>query len=182
MLILVALGANLPGADGTPALETCRRAAAALDGLAGLRCVALSRWFATLPMPPSGQPPYINGVARLDGVADPARLLAALQAVEAAHGRQRSVPNAARTLDLDIVAMGGLVRAAPDPVLPHPRMHERGFVLAPLLDVAPEWTHPVLGRTARDLLAMLPDQGVRPILLDADDAPSHLRDGPMPPN
>ena len=50
-----------------------------------------------------------------------------------------------------------------DPVLPHPRMHERGFVLAPLLDVAPEWTHPVLSRTARDLLAMLPDQGVRPI-------------------
>ena len=162
-MILVALGANLPAADGTPPLETCRRAAASLHGLAGLRCVAVSRWFATAPMPPSGQPLYINGVARLEGAVEPDRLLAALQALEAAHGRQRSVPNAARTLDLDIVAMGALVRPASDPVLPHPRMHERAFVLAPLLDVAPDWRHPVIGQTARALLAALPDQGARPI-------------------
>lgn len=162
-MILVALGANLVAPDGTPPLETCRRAAASLDGLAGLRCVALSRWFATAPMPPSGQPPYINGVARLEGMADPATLLAALQALEAAHGRRRGIPNAARTLDLDIVAMGPLVRPAPDPVVPHPRLHERAFVLAPLLDVAPAWRHPVLDRTARALLAALPDQGVRPL-------------------
>ncbi len=164
-MILVAIGANLPGPQGCSPLETCRRAAAALDGVLGLRRAALSRWYATDPMPPSGQPPYINGVARLEGAAggavDPAALLAALQAIEQAHGRVRGAPNAARTLDLDIIAMDGLVRMAPDPVLPHPRMHQRAFVLAPLLDVAPDWVHPLLGQAARALLDALPDQGVR---------------------
>ena len=159
-VILVAIGANLPAADGAPALDTCRRAAAALDGIAGLRLRAISRWYETAAMPPSGQPPYVNGVARLEGQADPAALLHALQALEHAHGRRRSTANAARTLDLDIVAIGDLVRSAPDPVLPHPRMHQRAFVLAPLLDVAPGWRHPVLRRSARDLLAALPPQGV----------------------
>lgn len=175
-MILVALGANLPSADGIPPLQVCKQAARSLDGLLGLRCVALSRWFETAPMPPSGQPPYINGVARLEGVADPAALLAALQAIEAAHGRVRSIVNAPRTLDLDIVAMADLVRAAPDPVLPHPRMHERAFVLAPLLDVAPDWWHPVLDRSAAALLMALPPQHAAPI------SPSHLRDAPMAPN
>ena len=160
-MILIALGANLPAADGTPPLDTCRRAAAALDGVAGLRLHAVSRWYESDAMPPSGQPAYINGVARLEGEADPVRLLAALQAIEAAHGRRRSVPNAARTLDLDILAMGALIRSAPDPVIPHPRLHERAFVLAPMLDVAPDWCHPVLGQSARALLDALPPQGVR---------------------
>jgi 2-amino-4-hydroxy-6-hydroxymethyldihydropteridine diphosphokinase len=159
-MILIAIGANLPDPEGGTPLETCRRAAAALDGILGLRRTGLSRWFATDPVPPSGQPPYINGVARLDGVADPAALLAALQAIEHASGRVRGAPNAARTLDLDIAAMGDMVRDAPDPVLPHPRMHLRAFVLAPLLDVAPDWVHPRLGRTARALLDALPDQGI----------------------
>jgi 2-amino-4-hydroxy-6-hydroxymethyldihydropteridine diphosphokinase len=160
-MILVAIGANLPGPDGAPALETCRRAAIALDTLPGLTLKGLSRWYETDPVPPSGQPPYINGVACLTGLADPAVLLAALQDIENAFGRVRSEPNAARTLDLDIVAIGAMVRAAPDPILPHPRAHLRGFVLAPLLDVAPDWVHPVLNRTAKNLLAALPPQGVR---------------------
>ncbi len=175
-MILVALGANLPSADGIAPLQTCQRAAEALNGLLGLRRVALSRWFETEPVPPSGQPHYINGVARLEGAVDPAVLLAALQAVEAAHGRVRSTANAPRTLDLDIVAMADRVRAAPDPVLPHPRMHERAFVLAPLLDVAPDWWHPVLHQSAKALLAALPPQQAHPM------PPSHLRDGPMTPN
>ncbi len=160
-MILVSIGANLPGPDGASALTTCRRAAVALDTLAGLRLKGLSRWYATDPMPPSGQPPYINGVALLTGAADPAGLLAALQAIEHAFGRVRGLPNAARTLDLDIVAMDGIVREAPDPILPHPRAHLRAFVLTPLLDVAPAWGHPLLGRPAAALLAELPLQGVR---------------------
>lgn len=165
-MILISVGANLPSRDGSPPLATCRRAAAALDTLAGLRLVGLSRWFRTAPVPPSGQPDYINGVARLRGAADPAALLAALQAIEAAAGRVRSVADAARTLDLDIVAMGpagAWCRAAPDPVLPHPRAHQRGFVLAPLLDVAPDWVHPLLRQPAAALLATLPPQGVHPL-------------------
>ena len=160
-MILVALGANLPGKGATSPLQACRAAATALDSLPGLRLVGLSRWFLTAPVPPSGQPDYVNGVAMLRGTADPAMLLAALQAIEARAGRMRGAPDAARTLDLDIVAMGpggGLCRAAPDPVLPHPRAHLRGFVLVPLLDVAPDWVHPVLHRSAAALLAALPPQ------------------------
>lgn len=160
-MILVALGANLPAADGAAPLDTCRAAAAALDGLLGLRVRRVSRWYESTPVPPSDQPPYVNGVARLDGGTDPAALLAALHAIEARAGRSRGAPNAARTLDLDLVAMGDLVRAAPDPVLPHPRAHLRAFVLAPLRDVAPGWRHPVLGRGVEGLLAGLPEQGIR---------------------
>ena len=169
-MIFVAIGANLPSSDGVQPLETCRRAAAALDGVAGLRVVGLSRWYQTAPVPPSGQPPYINGVASLDGAVLPEILLAALQRIEHRFGRVRTGINAARTLDLDIIAMDGLVRAAPDPILPHPRMHGRAFVLAPLLDLAPDWRHPVLGQTARALLAGLPDQGVNALAMPSTPA------------
>jgi 2-amino-4-hydroxy-6-hydroxymethyldihydropteridine diphosphokinase len=87
-----------------------------------------------------------------------------LQAIEADAGRTRGERNAARTLDLDIIAMGEggrTVRGAPDPILPHPRAHLRAFVLVPLLDVAPSWVHPVLGRGPEELLRDLPPQGVR---------------------
>ena len=166
------MGANLSGPDGKPAIETCRAAAAALDRLPGLRLAALSRWFATAPVPPMpGSPDYVNGVALLRpvhegkgaGAIDPAELLAALQAIENRFGRVRPYPNAPRTLDLDIVAMGALQRMAPDPVLPHPRMQDRAFVLAPLCDIAPGWLHPGLGRTAASLLARIGTEGTRPL-------------------
>jgi len=135
----------------------------------GLRLSALSSWYMTEPVPPSGQPWYVNAVARLEVEAgvmepDPAALLRALQVIEAEAGRVRGEPNAARTLDLDIIAMGEqgqMVRSAPDPVLPHPRAHLRAFVLVPLLEVAPEWVHPSAGVGAAELLRGLPDQGVR---------------------
>jgi 2-amino-4-hydroxy-6-hydroxymethyldihydropteridine diphosphokinase len=166
-IAFIGVGANLPGPDGRPALETCRQAVARLDTFSGMRLSGLSRWFLSAPVPPSGQPPYVNAVAALlvdPGITlDPAVLLARLMAVEEACGRQRSVPNAARTLDLDIIAIGNLVRGEPDPILPHPRAHLRAFVLAPLADVAPDWVHPILGRTATELLAALPPQEIRPL-------------------
>ena len=162
-MILVALGANLPGPDGAPALETCRAAAAALDALPGLRLRAMSRWWTTPPVPPKqGAPDYVNGVALLSGAApDPAALLRALQAIEARFGRVRPYPNAPRTLDLDLLALGEMVRDVPDPILPHPRLHLRAFVLAPLCDIAPGWMHPRLGRTAAEWLAEADRAGIR---------------------
>jgi len=169
-MILISIGANLPGPDEAPPLTTCQRAAAALDALPGLRLRGLSRWYATVPIlepgdPSGAQPAYVNGIAHLSPapgvVVDPAELLARLMAIEAAAGRVRGERHAARVLDLDIVAMGDLVREVPDPILPHPLAHLRAFVLVPLDEVAPGWVHPVLRKTAAALLAGLPDQGVR---------------------
>ena len=165
-MILIAFGANLPAPDGTGPLATCRAAAEALRGLPGLRLQALSRWYLTAPVlragAPGGQPPYVNGVARLEGWMEPAALLARLQRLEARAGRVRAALDAPRTLDLDIIAMHDLVRDVPDPVLPHPLAHERAFVLRPLLDVAPEWVHPRLHQSAAALFAALPDQEIVP--------------------
>lgn len=168
-MILIGIGANLPGPDGAPPIETCRRAAVALDAIAGLRLRGLSRWFETVPVPVSSQPVYTNGVAVLcprpsSREPEPDALLRTLQAIEARAGRVRGEPNAARTLDLDIIAMGKggqMVRSAPDPVLPHPRAHQRAFVMVPLADVAPAWIYPVLRRSVRELLAALAPQAIR---------------------
>lgn len=162
-MMLIAIGANLPGPDGTPPLETCRRAIRRLQSLPGVGRCTLSRWYETAPVPPSAQPNYINGVARFEGTPEPGWMLAQLHAVEAAAGRVRGEANAARTLDLDIIDIGGLVRDAPDPVLPHPRAHQRAFVLLPLAEVAPHWVHPRLHRPVDDLIRALPAQEVRPL-------------------
>ncbi len=165
-MILIAIGANLPGQDGTSPLGTCRGAVRALDGMAGLSVEAVSRWYESEPVPPSGQPSYINGMARLarkpgGAAAGPESLLATLQSIETRFGRRRAEANAARTLDLDLIDMDGIVRNSPDPILPHPRAHLRAFVLLPLLDVAPDWVHPSIGRTATALLARVDQTGVR---------------------
>jgi 2-amino-4-hydroxy-6-hydroxymethyldihydropteridine diphosphokinase len=161
--MMVAIGANLPRRDGVLEIETCRAAVAALDRIASIRLRALSRWWSSAPIPDSTQRRYVNAVAQLTGRADPAVLLAALHAIEAEHGRERGERNAARTLDLDLIDMNGLVRDAPDPILPHPRAHERRFVLAPLAELAPGWVHPRLGLTVEALLASLPPQDLHPI-------------------
>ena len=159
-MILIALGANLPASDGGTALDTCRWAATRLDRLPGLRLRGLSAWYETAAQPPSGQPSYVNGMAQLGGDVDPVRLLAVLHALEAEAGRVRTVPNAARPLDLDLIGVGGLVLDGPAVVLPHPRAHLRAFVLAPLLDVAPTWRHPILGQDAASMLAEVADQAM----------------------
>jgi 2-amino-4-hydroxy-6-hydroxymethyldihydropteridine diphosphokinase len=168
-MILVSIGANLPAQDGASPLETCRRAALALDALPGLRLRGLSHWYETEPVLGPGEtarssPKYVNGMAYLTGEPrDPAELLARIMAIEAAAGRKRSVRNAPRVLDLDIIAIGNMVRRGPDPILPHPRAHERAFVLAPLAEVAPGWVHPVLGRRVEELLSEVCGQELRVI-------------------
>ena len=109
-----------------------------LDTLPHTRVVKKSSLYRTAPMGHRDQPDFINAVAQLETGLPAVRLLAELQAVEARHGRQRSFPNAPRTLDLDILLFGTATMRSAALTVPHPRMHERAFVLKPLLEIAPE--------------------------------------------
>jgi len=155
--IIIAVGSNLPDIWGHGPPAICRAATEALRGLQGLRLIAISRWYRSPAWPPSDQPDYINGAVLMDGTATPAWLLAELHKIEAQAGRQRSIVNAARPLDLDIIDMAGLIRPSPDPILPHPRAHLRSFVLRPIADILPTWRHPSLGLSTTELLASLSD-------------------------
>ena len=157
-MILVALGANLPSAAGPP--EATLRAA--LDALAraGVAPQAISHFWRTPAWPEPRDPPFINAAAAVNTALEPEALLKLLHDIETQFGRDRSAGkkrNAPRTLDLDLIDYNGRVQAGP-PALPHPRVHERGFVLVPLRDIAPGWRHPVNGRTVDELIAALPPE------------------------
>lgn len=129
----------------------------------GIRSAATSLFYETAPVPVSDQPWFVNAVAAVETDLDAASLLAVLHQVEQEFGRVRRERNEARVLDLDLIDYKGMVSAG-SPLLPHPRMAERAFVLLPLRDVAPGWRHPVSGRTVDDLIAALPpDQAIRPL-------------------
>jgi 2-amino-4-hydroxy-6-hydroxymethyldihydropteridine diphosphokinase len=155
-VILIALGANLPSPHyGTPR-QTCEAALAALAAQ-GVDVVRRSRWYQSDPVPPSGQPPFVNGVAELKTELSPADLLALLHRIEQEFGRIRRLRNEARVIDLDLLAYGERVSTAGEvPELPHPRLAERAFVLLPLADLAPDWRHPVSGKRVADMVACLP--------------------------
>lgn len=159
--ILVAVGANLASAEGRTPLETCQWAAGQLAQLPNLEMRGVSRWFAAQPIPASDQPRFVNGACWLSGTVEPCQLLEALQAIEAEAGRIRGAQNAARTLDLDLIAMDRLVMATPTLILPHARLHDRAFVLAPLRDIRPDWIHPVLNLSVATMLAAVSDQDVQ---------------------
>jgi 2-amino-4-hydroxy-6-hydroxymethyldihydropteridine diphosphokinase len=160
-VILIGLGANLPSAVGGPR-ETLDAALRRLEE-AGVHIAARSRWYRTAPVPVSDQPWFVNAVARIETALDATALLALLRRIEREFGRQRTVRNAARTLDLDIIDYDGRIENAPDLILPHPRMQDRAFVLRPLAEIAPGWRHPTLGKTVETLISALPpDQKAEP--------------------
>ena len=155
-MILVAFGANMPDRAGRSPAETCAWAVQRLALRSGLKVIACSPFYRSAPVPPSGQPDYVNGVVRLRGPAEPDTLLALLHEIEAEAGRVRSIPNAARPLDLDLLAVDSEVRESGNLVLPHPRLQDRAFVLLPLQDVAADWRHPRFGSVAAMLSALDP--------------------------
>ena len=138
--VFVGLGANLGDARATLA-----QALKALAALPGTRLVAVSPLYRSEPVDAQG-PDFVNAVAELGTALTPRELLLALQAIEQSHGRLRPYRNAPRTLDLDLLLYGQRIVDETDLVVPHPRMHQRAFVLRPLADLAPDLVHPRLGR------------------------------------
>ena len=150
----VALGANL----GEPVAHL-RAAVADLDALPGTRVVARSSLYRSAPVGLVDQPDFINAVVAVDTALEALPLLRTLLAIEARHGRVRSVPNAPRTLDLALLLDGEAVVGGTELTLPHPRMHERAFVLLPLLEIAPHVDLPGLG-AARAFLPAVAGQAI----------------------
>lgn len=155
LMKLIAIGANLPSRYGTPQ-EACQAALALLEATGTIQVTACSGWWETAPVPASDQPWYVNGVAVVETALSASDLLHQLHIVETEMGRVRTVANAARVIDLDLIAYDHVLSDDSDLQLPHPRMHLRTFVLAPLCDIAPGWIHPVLLKDARSLLNALP--------------------------
>lgn len=154
-MILIGIGSNLAALTAVTPLATAQ---AGLSTLAAphLQPVACSSWYESAPVPASDQPWFVNAVALIASDLEPQMLLQRMLAVESRFGRIRGEPNAARTLDLDLLDYDGLIIESPGLTLPHPRMTERRFVLEPLCEIAPGWRHPISTLTAAELLARLP--------------------------
>ena len=155
-MIVIGLGGNLPSQFGSPSGTLL----AAVDAL-GQRAIIvrrLSPLYETAPVPVSDQPWYVNAVAAVETPLRPADLLLTLRRIEAQFGRVRTVRNAARVIDLDILDYNGQLVDEAGLKLPHPRLAERAFVLYPLRDIAPAWRHPVTGKTIDALIAELPKE------------------------
>ena len=150
----IGLGSNLGDS-----LDTLRGATARLAGLGSL--LAVSPLYETDPVGLEDQPAFLNAVVLLDTTLEPEALLEGLLAIEADFHRERTVRWGPRTLDLDLLWYEGVTQDDPRLTLPHPRAHERAFVLRPLADLEPGL--PLAGSTAAELLRRLPDQGVRPV-------------------
>lgn len=149
--MVVAIGGNLAGDFAS--CEALLEAALARFPAYGLTVTARSGWWRSAAWPDPSAPPYVNGVALVETTLDPRQTLAALQAVEAEFGRARGVVNAPRTLDLDLIAHGRRIIDDAGFTVPHPRAHQRLFVMGPLAQIAPDWRHPVYGGTARMMAA-----------------------------
>jgi 2-amino-4-hydroxy-6-hydroxymethyldihydropteridine diphosphokinase len=144
--VFVGLGANLGDAAGT-----LRQALRALSELPGTEVTGVSSLYRSAPVDAQG-PDFVNAVARLRTALAPLALLQALQAIELRHGRERPYRNAPRTLDLDLLLFGSLQLASPALTLPHPRMHQRAFVLRPLAELSPDLEIPGRGFVADALV------------------------------
>jgi 2-amino-4-hydroxy-6-hydroxymethyldihydropteridine diphosphokinase len=150
----IGLGANL----GEPQTQV-RRGIEALRDLPHTRLVSASSLYRSAPMGYKNQPDFVNAVAEIETSLAPRKLLEELLAIETRFGRARTFPDAPRTLDLDLLLYGDRIIAEPGLTVPHPRMHERAFVLAPLAEIAPDAVVPVKGAVAA-LLAGCKGQSV----------------------
>lgn len=166
----IALGSNL--GDRWANLSAAVRR---LRAEPGLRVVAVSEFYETAPVDcPPGSGDYLNAAAAVETDRPPDDLLKLLLTIERQFGRERAGPNSPRTLDLDLLLYDDRVVNTPELTLPHPRMHERAFVLVPLSQIAPDLTHPILRTTVNELCDDAPRYNVRPTTLSRPAAPGGL--------
>jgi 2-amino-4-hydroxy-6-hydroxymethyldihydropteridine diphosphokinase len=149
---VIALGSNLAGdyPSSRALLEDAATAVAALGDPFLIR----SSWWRSAAWPDAGDPPFLNGVSLLSSPLEPEELLRALKDIAFRFGRRPAAANAPRALDLDLIACGRRRLDTPHLAIPHPRAHQRRFVMGPLAEIAPAWRHPVLGLTAGQLAEM----------------------------
>ena len=162
-MIVIGYGANLDSEYGSP-FETFEVACRMLEK-AGIKILQTSSMWETSPVDTAeDQPWYINAVLSVETDLNEACVLSALLKIEEDMGRQRTYKNAARIIDMDLIDYDGIVTNYPNLTLPHPRMHERGFVLLPLQEIAPNWQHPRLNVGVDKLLSDVPpDQQMRKV-------------------
>lgn len=153
-MILIGIGGNLRSSRFGEPIDTLTAALTSLE-TEHIKILTRSGWYRTEPVPRSEQPWFINAVVSLATQLGAKELLVVLQAVERRFGRVRAKANAPRVLDLDILDYQGDRIDTPSLVLPHPRLHQRRFVLIPIAEMAPDWRHPILKLTAQQLLTRL---------------------------
>ena len=164
--VYIALGSNLG-----PKLDNCRRAIESLGAHPAIRLQAVSRYYQTEPVDYLEQDWFVNAAAKLETTLDPIALLGCLKDIERKSGRTpTSIPFGPRVLDLDIILFDDLVLDSPKLILPHPRMHKRRFVLAPICDIGPDIVHPVLGKDIRSLLEGLDAAEQKVVVCDETEA------------
>tara|TARA_B100000315_G_scaffold259931_1_gene318195 strand:+ start:18975 stop:19466 length:492 start_codon:yes stop_codon:yes gene_type:complete len=158
-MIFIGIGSNLSSDIYGLPISVCE---AAVDIISRNRVDILARssWYETAPIPASAQPNFVNGVIAVETKLDSSQLLNVLLAIEIDMGRQRSVPNAARIIDLDLLSFNTETIESEHLTLPHPRLAERAFVVQPIAEIAPDWRHPFSGQVITEILATLTDQDI----------------------
>jgi 2-amino-4-hydroxy-6-hydroxymethyldihydropteridine diphosphokinase len=165
-MIFVGVGSNIPAKGYSSPKTTIEAAVKAFDAF-GIALIKVSKFYTTSPVPSSNQPWFVNCVVQVNTKLNPIECMTALLEIESMFQRERSVPNAKRTLDLDLLDYMGLITPQKDRlILPHPRMNKRAFVLAPLSDICANWVCPKEGKKIDELIKELPSEQIIKCLID----------------